>query len=72
MKQIATFVNEISDEFKIVVVHAIKELCLKFPQKNPLLMNFLSNMLRDEGGLTYKTCIIDTIIGKKNNQAPKM
>ena len=71
MKQIATFVNEISDEFKIVVVKAIKELCLKFPQKNSLLMNFLSNMLRDEGGLAYKTCIVDTIIGKKK-QAQEM
>ena len=70
MKQIATFVNEISDEFKIVVVQAIKELCLKFPQKNPLLMNFLSNMLRDEGGLTYKTSIVDTIIGKE--KSPKI
>ena len=62
MKQIATFVNEISDEFKIVVVNAIKSLCLKFPQKNSLLLNFLSSMLREEGGLVYKTCIIDTII----------
>ena len=57
MKQIATFVNEISDEFKIVVVNAIKSLCLKFPQKNGLLLNFLSSMLREEGGLVYKTCV---------------
>ena len=62
MKQIATFVNEITDEFKIVVVNAIKSLCLKFPQKNVLLVNFLSTMLRDEGGLAYKTCITDTIM----------
>ena len=62
MKQIATFVNEITDEFKIVVVNAIKSLCLKFPQKNVLLVNFLSTMLRDEGGPAYKTCITDTIM----------
>jgi coatomer subunit gamma len=51
MKQIATFVSEISDEFKVVVVQAIKSLALKFPRKHGILMNFLSSMLRDEGGL---------------------
>lgn len=49
MKQIATFVSEISDEFKIVVVQAIRSLCIKFPRKHAVLMNFLSAMLRDEG-----------------------
>ncbi|GFG30080.1 hypothetical protein Cfor_09505 [Coptotermes formosanus] len=62
MKQIATFVSEISDEFKIVVVQAIRALCLKFPRKHGVLMNFLSAMLRDEGGLEYKASIADTII----------
>ncbi|KAL0280673.1 UNVERIFIED_CONTAM: hypothetical protein PYX00_001898 [Menopon gallinae] len=62
MKQIATFVSEISDEFKIVVVQAIRALCLKFPRKHTVLMNFLSAMLRDEGGLDYKAAIADTII----------
>ncbi|KAL3269215.1 hypothetical protein HHI36_008297 [Cryptolaemus montrouzieri] len=62
MKQIATFVSEISDEFKIVVVQAIRSLALKFPRKHSSLMNFLSAMLRDEGGLEYKASIADTII----------
>merc|ERR1712088_507254 len=62
MKQIASFVNEISDEFKVVVVQAIKSLCLKFPKKHGILLNFLSSMLREEGGLEYKTSIADTII----------
>ena len=61
MKQIATFVSEISDEFKIVVVQAIRSLCQKFPKKHGIL-NFLSGMLRDEGGLDYKASIADTII----------
>ena len=68
MKQIATFVNEISDEFKVVVVQAIKSLCMKYPRKHGILMNFLSGMLREEGGLEYKTSIAETIItiiGKK-------
>lgn len=62
MKQIATFVAEISDEFKIVVIQAIRTLCTKFPRKHSILMNFLSAMLREEGGLDYKTSIVDTII----------
>lgn len=62
MKQISSFVSEISDEFKVVVVKAIRALALKFPRKHSVLMNFLSAMLRDEGGLDYKASIADTII----------
>lgn len=62
MKQIATFVAEISDEFKIVIVQAIRALCVKFPRKHSILTNFLSQMLREEGGLDYKTSIVDTMI----------
>ena len=62
MKQIASFVSEISDEFKIVVVQAISSLCTKFPKKHGILLNFLSGMLRDEGGLDYKASIADAII----------
>jgi len=48
MKQISSFMSEISDEFKTVVVDAIHSLCLKFPRKHHVLMTFLSNMLRNE------------------------
>ena len=37
-------------------------LCTKFPKKHGILMNFLSSMLRDEGGLEYKASIADAII----------
>ena len=46
LKQIGTFMSDIADEFKIVVVEAIRSLCLKFPQKYRALMNFLSNVRR--------------------------
>ncbi len=63
MKQIATFVSEISDEFKVVVVQAIKSLALKFPRKHGILMNFLSSMLRDEGGLvSLLNCCVDSLL----------
>lgn len=63
MKQIASFMSEISDEFKIVVVQAIRSLCHKFPRKHTVMMNFLASMLREEGGFDYKKAIVDTIIG---------
>merc|ERR1711962_373227 len=62
MKQISTFMSEISDEFKIVVVEAIRALCLKFPRKHMVMMNFLSSMLREEGGFDYKKAIVDAVI----------
>lgn len=62
MKQITSFMSEISDEFKIVVVQSIRSLCQKFPRKHNVLMNFLSGILRDEGGFEYKKAIVDTII----------
>ncbi|XP_024367632.1 coatomer subunit gamma-2 [Physcomitrium patens] len=62
MKQITNFMSDIADEFKIVVVEAIRSLCLKFPQKYRALMNFLSNILREEGGFDYKKSIVDSIL----------
>jgi coatomer protein complex subunit gamma len=62
MKQITSFMSEISDEFKTVVVDAIQALCHKFPRKFSILLNFLAGMLRDEGGFVYKKAIVDAII----------
>ncbi|XP_027698068.1 coatomer subunit gamma-2 isoform X2 [Vombatus ursinus] len=62
MKQISSFVSEISDEFKVVVVQAISALCQKYPRKHSVMMTFLSNMLRDDGGFKYKRAIVDCII----------
>ena len=54
--------SEISDEFKTIVVEAIRSVCVKFPRKHHILMTFLSSMLREEGGFEYKKAIVDTII----------
>ncbi|CAN1164303.1 Coatomer subunit gamma [Linum perenne] len=62
MKQITNFMSDIADEFKIVVVEAIRSLCLKYPLKYRALMNFLSNILREEGGFEYKKAIVDSIV----------
>ncbi|KAL6867553.1 hypothetical protein ACP4OV_015577 [Aristida adscensionis] len=62
MKQITSFMSDIADEFKIVVVDAIRSLCLKFPLKYRSMLNFLSNSLREEGGFEYKKAIVDSIV----------
>ncbi|KAI9339930.1 adaptin N terminal region-domain-containing protein [Obelidium mucronatum] len=61
MKQITGFMSEISDDFKIIVVDAIRSLCLKFPAKQSVMINFLSNILKDEGGYEFKRSIVEAI-----------
>jgi coatomer protein complex subunit gamma len=61
MKQITGFMAEISDEFKIIVVEAIRSLCIKFPAKHSTMLSFLSGILRDEGGYEFKRNIVDAI-----------
>ncbi|KAL7751469.1 coatomer subunit gamma [Sorochytrium milnesiophthora] len=61
MKQISTFMAEISDEFKIIIVDAIRALALKFPSKQTLMLNFLSGVLREDGGYDYKKSIVEAI-----------
>ncbi|KAK9828275.1 hypothetical protein WJX74_006878 [Apatococcus lobatus] len=62
LKQMTSFMSDIPDEFKIVVVEAIRTLCLKFPQKYRALMNFLSNVLREDGGFDFKKAIVDSVL----------
>lgn len=62
LKQIGGFMNEIADEFKMQVVSAIRNLCIKYPQKHRQMLHFLSNNLREEGGFDYKKAIVDAIL----------
>ncbi|KAI0783408.1 coatomer subunit gamma [Abortiporus biennis] len=61
MKQITGFMSEISDEFKVIIVDAIRSLCLKFPTKHVAMLAFLSGVLRDEGGYDFKRAIVEAI-----------
>ena len=61
MKQIATFMSEISDEFKVIVVDAVRSLCLKFPSKQSSILTFLSGTLRDEGNYDFKRAVVEAI-----------
>ena len=71
MKQISSFMSEIGDEFKVVIVKAIKVLCLKYPSKHRSMLAFLHNALREEGGFQFKKAIVDAILDLLN-QVPEM
>ena len=62
LKQIGGFMPDIGDEFKTVVVSAIRALCLKFPSKHRALMGFLAGVLREDGGYEYKRAIVESIL----------
>ena len=72
LKQISTYMTEIDDEFKQVLVRALLTLSTKFPEKYDALLSFLSGILRNvslmkvdypqEGSEALKTAIVDTIL----------
>jgi coatomer protein complex subunit gamma len=61
MKQITSFMSEISDEFKVIVVDAVRSLCLKFSSKQASILTFLSSTLRDEGNYDFKRAVVEAI-----------
>ncbi|EPE04628.1 coatomer subunit gamma-2 [Ophiostoma piceae UAMH 11346] len=61
MKQISSLMSEITDEFKITIVEAIRTLCLKFPSKQAGMLGFLSGILRDEGGYEFKRAVVESM-----------
>ncbi|KAF4604803.1 coatomer subunit gamma [Pleurotus pulmonarius] len=61
IKQITGFMAEISDEFKVIIVDAIRSLCLKFPTKHASMLSFLSGVLRDEGGYDFKRAVVEAM-----------
>jgi coatomer protein complex subunit gamma len=62
VKQITSFMSEISDVFKIEVVRAVKALCLQYPSKYKTLMAFISSNLREDGTSDFKTDLVDALI----------
>eukprot|EP00211_Chloroparvula_japonica_P005089 CAMPEP_0119121846 /NCGR_PEP_ID=MMETSP1310-20130426/2284_1 /TAXON_ID=464262 /ORGANISM="Genus nov. species nov., Strain RCC2339" /LENGTH=885 /DNA_ID=CAMNT_0007111427 /DNA_START=147 /DNA_END=2804 /DNA_ORIENTATION=- len=62
LAEILSFMGEISEEFKVVLIKAVRSLCSKYPQKYRTVLGFLSDILREEGGFAYKKAILDTIL----------
>lgn len=61
MKQIETFMSEISDEFKIIVIDAVRSLCLKFPSKHEEIMAFIAHHLIQTGEFEFKEAIVEAL-----------
>ncbi|CAH8477765.1 unnamed protein product [Heterobilharzia americana] len=61
LKHVSPFMSEISDEFKIVVLDSIRSLATKYPKKYTVLLNFLSGLLRDSAGYTFKKAVVVAI-----------
>lgn len=61
LSQISGFMTDITDEFKITIVEAIRTLCLKFPSKQAGMLSFLSGILRDEGGYEFKRSVVESM-----------
>ena len=62
LKQIGSFMIEISTSMKVVVIKAIRQLCLRYPKKSGILLQFMHNCLRDEGDFAYKQALVNTIL----------
>ncbi|KAH8851483.1 Coatomer subunit gamma-2 [Schistosoma japonicum] len=61
LKHVSPFMSEISDEFKIVVLESIRALATKYPKKYTVLLSFLSGLLRDSAGYTFKKAVVVTM-----------
>eukprot|EP00397_Hematodinium_sp_SG-2012_P002291 GEMP01002297.1.p1 GENE.GEMP01002297.1~~GEMP01002297.1.p1 ORF type:complete len:807 (+),score=146.51 GEMP01002297.1:405-2825(+) len=61
VKQISSFMTDLTDVFKMEVVRAVKGLCLQYPAKYKVLMSFLSTNLREEASNDFKTELVDAI-----------
>ena len=61
MKEITGFMGNITDEFKVTIVEAIRSLSLKFPSKQAVMLGFLAGVLRDEGGFDFEKAVAEAI-----------
>ena len=62
LKRIHSFMTEIQDEFKIMIIEAARITCMRCTHKYRTVLSFLSTHLREEGGFEYKRSIVHAII----------
>lgn len=61
ISKMTSLMDEITEDFKIVIIDAIESLALKFPSKHKKLVAFLSDLLRDDGTLALKLTIVEAL-----------
>lgn len=59
--KMTSLMDEITEDFKVVIIEAIENLALKFPSKHKKLVSFLSDLLRDDGTLQLKSSIVEAL-----------
>ncbi|KAI8870302.1 Coatomer, gamma subunit [Ramicandelaber brevisporus] len=69
VKQLQNLIGDISEDFKVTIVQAVKSLALQFPNKHGLFLSFLSSMLRGEGDQSCKTAAVDAIVEMVRNNS---
>ena len=61
LKHISSFISHIADEYKIMVIKSLEQLCISYPMKFSIIISFLSKFLRDDGGFLFKRTIVLSI-----------
>lgn len=60
---ITNFIHDVSDDFKIIIIDAVRTLSLNFPQEWKSILNFLIDVLKNsEGGFKFKNSIVEALI----------
>lgn len=63
ISRISRFIHDVSDDFKIIIIDAVRTLSLNFPQEWKSIVKFLMDVLKNsEGGLEFKNSIVEAII----------
>ncbi|KAH3898753.1 coatomer subunit gamma SCDLUD_005085 [Saccharomycodes ludwigii] len=57
------FTHDVSDDFKIIIVDAIRTLSIKFPNEWNVILQFLIDSLKNsDGGIKFKNSVVDCLI----------
>lgn len=60
---ITKFIHDVSDDFKIIIIEAVRSLSLNFPNEWKTVLQFLIDVLKNgEGGFKFKNNIVEALI----------
>lgn len=62
LKNISSFLRHIAEEYKIMLVKSLQNLCIKYPSKHRVIIGAMAKFLREEGGYSFKQTIVIGII----------
>ncbi|QLQ80855.1 hypothetical protein HG537_0E02100 [Torulaspora globosa] len=60
---ITKFIHDVSDDFKIIIIDAVRSLSLNFPNEWKTVLQFLIDVLKNgEGGFKFKNNVVEALI----------